>query len=150
MNVTLAQLEKQLESSLTALEGKRDRVEIVALKGIEAEYKERLFEDGLSTNGSKIGKYVSNWKKKRAQKGRQTGFVDQNFNSDNQRSIQVGKASGSNVMGFLTDKQRLIAEGAENYRKKDIYVVSEKEIDFGIEQGTEEILKIWKDGFDKV
>lgn len=150
MNVTLDQLSRQIDSAFDELEGKRDRVEIVSLIGINAQYKERLFENGQATDGSKIGRYVSDWKKKRAARGRQTAFVDQNFESDNQRSIQVGKASRKNVIGFVNDKERLKAQGAEDFRRKKIYSVSDSEIDFGVKQGTAEIFKIFKNGFNKV
>lgn len=150
MNVTLSQLSNQIENALGELKGKRDRVEIVSLIGINAEYKERLFENGQATDGSKIGKYVSDWKKDRQRRGRQVAFVDQNDQGDNQRSVQVGKASRKNVIGFINDKERLKAQGAEDYRKKKIYTVSDREIDYGIKQGTAEVLKIFKNGFNKV
>lgn len=66
----------------------------------------------------------------RALQGFQTSHVDLSYKGDLFRSVQVGKtATNQNVIGFLTDKQRLKAEGQESHWGKKIFAISQQESD---------------------
>lgn len=90
------------------------RFEIAALKTVERLIKSRVHNDGKQTSGAPIGKYVSRQHiKKRVAKQRQVGYVDLQLYGDLIKGYTVGKSSGKNVFGFLTDLQRLKMEGNE-------------------------------------
>lgn len=59
--------------------------------------------------------------------GRQNSKVDLEFTSDLRNSIQVGTNGGDLVLGFIEDKQRIIAEAQQERFKKDIFGLSRSE-----------------------
>lgn len=105
--------------------------------------KGRIFNDGKATDGSAIGRYVSDWKKIRERAGRQIGFVDLQFDGDLKNGIQVGKEGGNNnTLGFTRTKERLKADGHETYRKKKIFKPTKTERKILVKSIGEEIRTI--------
>lgn len=97
-------------------------------KLLEGIMKERIFNDGKSTSGSKIGKYKSKkWIKTRTGLGFQTGFVDLQFTGDLIGSIQVVEDGGDVYLAIINDKDFAKAKGNEDRRKKVIFEPSKAE-----------------------
>lgn len=106
---------------------KSDGIQIAALKGLEGSFKTRIFNNGKASDGKGIGKYSKSYAIKRRKRGLQTAYVDQQFEGNLLRSIQVGKSQGKNVMGFINTLQKNIAEDNQRRFKKQIYKVSQQE-----------------------
>lgn len=95
---------------------------------LEGLMKERIFNDGKATSGSKIGKYKSKkWKKTRTEAGFQTGYVDLQFTGDLIGSIQVVEDGGNVYLAIINDKDFDKAKGNEARRKKVIFEPSKSE-----------------------
>jgi hypothetical protein len=95
---------------------------------LEGLMKQRIFNDGKSTSGSKIGKYKSKkWIKTRTESGFQTGFVDLQFTGDLIGSIQVVEDGGDVYLAIINDKDFAKAKGNEDRRKKVIFEPSKAE-----------------------
>lgn len=106
----------------------QDDIEIPALKTLEGQYKQRIFNKGATSSGGKIGSYKSTGHiKKRKKAGRQVGYKDLEFEGDLRRNIQVGKSQRKNVLGFVNTKSRLIADGQESQTNKVIFEPSQEE-----------------------
>jgi hypothetical protein len=95
---------------------------------LEGLMKQRIFNDGKATSGSKIGNYKSkSWKKTRTQLGFQTGYVDLQFTGDLIGSIQVVEDGGDVYLAIINDKDFEKAKGNEARRKKVIFEPSKAE-----------------------
>jgi len=95
---------------------------------LEGLMKQRIFNDGKATSGSKIGKYKSkSWKKTRSELGFQTGYVDLQFTGDLIGSIQVVEDGGDVYLAIINDKDFDKAKGNEERRKKIIFDPSKSE-----------------------
>lgn len=101
-----------------ALLGVKDLAEIAALKNIEADMKQRIFDNSTGTSGEVFGSYRSEaYKKRRKDAGRQTDIKDLQFSGHLKTDMQVGVSSGKNVIGFLDDKSKDIVKGQEDGSK---------------------------------
>ena len=110
-----------------AVKQKSDGIQIAALKSLEAEHKTRIFNEGQATTEQPIGKYSAKYAAKRRAAGKQTAYVDLEFNSNLRRNIQVGKSQGRNVYGFLNTFQRRIAEDNQRRFGKQIFGITRDE-----------------------
>lgn len=107
---------------------------LASIVTLEGAMKERIHNRGQKSDSSPIGNYVSGWKKVREREGRQTGYVDLEFNSDLRASLQSGESEGMPVLGFDSDEQYTKAVGLSNGNGKwsgfgDIYTPTTDEID---------------------
>ena len=122
----MSKLQTLLENGSKA----KAEIQFIAIKRIEADMKRRVFNDGKATDGSSLGKYKSRSHiKKRTERGRQTGYKDLDFEGDLRRSLTTGEQGQKAVLGFTTNRQRLIAEGQEKQTGKSIWEPSKSEID---------------------
>jgi hypothetical protein len=97
-------------------------------KLLEGNMKQRIFNDGKATNGSRIGKYKSKkWIKTRTGLGFQTGFVDLQFTGDLIGSITVVEDGGDVYLAIINDNDFTKAKGNEDRRKKTIFEPSKSE-----------------------
>ena len=131
----------QLADKLASESG---RANLVALQTLNGLMQRRIFANGKATDNSDIGQYISNWKNRRAQNNLQTGYVDLRFNGDLQRSMQVAQRDNVAELGFTLAKYRLIAEGNEKQRNKEIFSPSDEELEAMIDAYTREIEAIIK------
>lgn len=116
------------------------RIGASALSRHKIDQAQRIFERGECANGTQIssrrkarqpleGDYSRQHGKERRRKGRQTNYVDLELTGRHRNSLIVGEDSNGNpAYGFSDERQRKIAEGHTNYRKKDIYGSSEDEL----------------------
>lgn len=111
-----------------AIAQSKDRIEIPALSEFLGSYLNRIFKRGLSSDGRRIGIYVSNWAKTRQKRGRQIAYKDLFFTGELRNSIQIGKSSNDNVIGFVNDTARKISEGQQGQTGKDIFTATETEL----------------------
>lgn len=97
-------------------------------KLLEGEMKQRIFNDGGASNGSKIGKYKSKaWITKRSENGRQTNNVDLEFTGDLRNSIKPVKSGRDIFLVVVNDKDYAKAKGQEDRRKKEIFTPTKAE-----------------------
>lgn len=106
---------------------------VSALKELEGDHKRRIFNEGKATDGSRIGRYVSSWKKVRESKGFQTSYVDLEFTSGLRNNMQVGTEGSRAVYAFQNTRYRKVMEGQEQQKQKEISKASDQEIKTAIE-----------------
>jgi hypothetical protein len=122
--------EKFVKDFTFAMAGNSSKYEIAALSSLQGLYIQRIFNDRKATDGTSLGKYksISHIIKRKAA-GRQTAEKDLEFYGNLRKSIKIGTSGNLNVMGFVTDISRLIAEGQEAQLKKEVFKVSDEEVD---------------------
>lgn len=122
-----------------------DAVSVSTLNRILAVENQRIFEDGLCTDGQLINsrrkasvldpvdkQYSDGHARERRSRGRQTKYIDLELSGRHRRSIIVGESpEGDYSMGFQDERNRKIAEGHTEYRKKQIYATSETALEQG-------------------
>lgn len=105
-------------------------------KYLEGEMKQRIFNRGQNSDDASIGAYKSKWwKKKRTERGNQTGFVDLEFSGDLRNSIQVVQENNSEVvLAIISDLEFNKAKGQEliqgkktGGKKMEIFIPSKRE-----------------------
>lgn len=109
---------EQFKQALTqiAVQLTQSKTELLLLGGkdIEGRMKQRIFNKGLNTNDSPIGKYKSkSWIKKRSSKGRSVSKVDLEFSGDLRNSIQTVADGSDVVVAIINDREYLISQGQE-------------------------------------
>lgn len=130
--ITINDLVGRVEDLEKCFKGKNKRdLQFPILKLEEGLMKQRVFNEGEAADGTKLGNYRSkSHAKKRRLRGRQTGYKDLEFEGDLRRSLTVGTNGGDVVLGFSTDKGRLIAAYQESDRQtgKEIWSPTDSEI----------------------
>jgi hypothetical protein len=115
--MTPQEFEKRIDALVRVLNRDKSDVILEPMKNLEKDMKERIFEKGLNSKGSKIGKYGSYysseykslWIPLRQKRGLQTKFVDLKFTGDLMNSFVAEKDEKDSVaIGFDDD---------ENYEK---------------------------------
>ena len=126
--MTPEELARKITSLATDISRKKTDFLVQGGLLLEGLMKQRIFNDGKATSGSKIGKYKSkSWKKTRTQLGFQTGYVDLQFTGDLIGSIQVVEDGGNVYLAIINDKDFDKAKGNEEQRKKIIFEPSKSE-----------------------
>ena len=144
LNIRIADTEKCFKGS------RKKDLQFPLLKLQEGNSKYRIFNEGKSSNGSSLGQYRSlSWKAARLAKGRQVGYKDLEFDGTLRRSYTVGVNGSDFVLGFVTDKSRLIAAAQEAQTKKDIWKPSDEELRDLRKLAAKEIRRCLKKGFKK-
>ncbi len=101
----------------------------IAALTVFAQHHPRIFEEGRAANGSLIGQYVEGpYKKKRAARGRETGFVNLAFTEKMKRDYQPTE-TGEVGYGFSEQEQFDKSEWNEKRYGKGIFELSQKEMD---------------------
>lgn len=89
----------------------------VALKSYEADVKFRVHNQGLASDGNRLGSYqTAAWIKKRRQAGKQVGYVDLQMTGKFRDDLTTGQSKGNAVLGYKSDLGKDIHDGqTENY-----------------------------------
>lgn len=112
----------------TIIKGEND-FEIAALSSVQGLYLQRIHNDRKATDGTSLGRYRNDYyKQKRRNAGRQVEEKDLEFHGDLRRSVKIGTSGTANVMGFDNDLSRLIATGQEEQIGKEVFMVSDDEV----------------------
>lgn len=120
--MSLSSLGKRLEEC-------RDRLSEVALKRLLGEMLFRIHNEGRATNGGQIGNYKNaSYRKFRQKLGRQTGYKDLEVFGNLRRALQVGTSGERNVIGFINNFFKKIADAQETYAGKRIYRPTQDEL----------------------
>ncbi len=133
-----------------AMPGIIDRVSKVALERVRIAEIQRIFEEGKCRDGAAIdsrrkarkpreGNYSRSHGRRRKERGRGTDRVNLDYTGTHRNSLIVGESGGDIVYGFSDQEQRLIAEGHEAYRRKDIYGVSDNALELAKKSALAEI-----------
>ena len=130
----------------TSVAANRSKYLLLGGKRLEGLLKFRVFNEGIATNESKIGKYKSkSWIKKRAKNGRQVGSVDLEFTGELRDSIQVVQDKRDVFLAIVDDRDFAKAKGQESRRKKEIFTPTKDEV-IRIEEYIEDLIE---EDFDK-
>jgi hypothetical protein len=109
-----------------------DDCEVAGLLYIEGQLKRRIHNKGQGPTGP-IGTYTSaSYRTKRRNRGKQTSYVDLEFEGDLRKGYTTGKAGGKNVIGFTSDAQALKAS-QQIARYGNMFEVEKKIIDEAFE-----------------
>ena len=109
-------------------QNKRD-IQFPVLKLQEGNSKARIFNEGKASDNTSLGAYKNaRYKAFRQSIGRQTGYKDLEVFGDLRRNFTVGTNGDDIVLGFATDKARLIAVGQEQQTGKEIWKPTKEEI----------------------
>lgn len=126
--MTIQDLQNRIQFITTRLNAKKIDFLVVGAKNLEGLMKARIFNDGLDSKESKIGKYKSKtWIAKRKDEGRQTSNVDLEFSGELRDSITVVRSQNEVFLAINNDKDFAKAKGQESRRKKTIFIPSRDE-----------------------
>jgi len=124
---------KDIKALTKAILKNADKIRLSAFNTVKGQYVRRIFNQGLASDGSKIGTYTTSSAEFRRKIGRQTNFVDLEITGTLRRSIAVGKSSGRSVLGLATQPEpkistkggRLTVVGTSNFNTVDNAVTQE-------------------------
>lgn len=123
----LNQLAKKIRASIPQISIAMANSEVAAMKSTEGQIIGRIFVDGVKTDGTDIGQYVSGpYKAKRNANGKRIDKVDLQYNGDLFNSIKTGTFNGKPAVGIDSKKQDEIA-GFNEERYGTIFVASDEE-----------------------
>ncbi len=126
----------------------KKKIQFPLLKLAEGLEKYRIFNEGKSSDGSAIGKYKSaRYAAYRTSRGRQTAYKDLQVEGDLLRALTVGTNGNDFVLGFATDKARLIGAAQETQTGKKIWQPTDSEIKDIQKQAIKEFRKCFKKSF---
>lgn len=106
-----------------------DKIRRIALMSTLAKHKPRIFTDGLSDDGSKIGNYSPATAKLKSEKGRNPGFV--NFTDTGQMVSDYGLVieGETYAFGFQNEFNAQKAEWLSDKYKKTPFHASDEEVE---------------------
>jgi hypothetical protein len=126
--MTPDEFKKNIDQAVRAASSNQVTFLFLGAKLLEGEMKQRIFNDGVGSNGSKIGKYKSkSWITKRSENGRQTNTVDLEFTGDLRNSIKPVKSGRDVFLVVVNDRDFAKAKGQEDRRKKEIFTPTSSE-----------------------
>jgi hypothetical protein len=126
--MTPDEFKQNIDKAVRAASSNQTSFLLLGAKLLEGEMKQRIFNDGIGANGSKIGKYKSkSWITKRSENGRQTNTVDLEFTGDLRNSIKPVKSGRDVFLVVVNDRDFAKAKGQEDRRKKEIFTPTSSE-----------------------
>jgi hypothetical protein len=121
-STTIDQLKARITSVADRVKRREPDLLLLSGKRLEGIMKNRIFNKGIDSSGSKIGKYKSKkWIKKRSESGRQTDFVDLQFEGNLFRSFKTVRDGEEVVLAIVNNDDALKAFGNEERRNKKIF-----------------------------
>lgn len=109
----------------------------IALTRQRLNIAERVFGKGIASDGLPIdskrkaknrkGAYSQRYGQRRLKEGKQINLINLVFDGTFDRSLIIGRDGKKTVLGFDTDKSRMIAEKTEEYRGKAIFQATPEE-----------------------
>jgi hypothetical protein len=131
--MTPEELIKNFSGLNQALQEGLDEVEIEALFFLLGRMKRRVFNDGEDLDGKSLGGYSKAYAAIRKKRGLQDKVKKLQFEGDLAKNTQVGTSEENNVIGYLTDDDRLKVEGNERYLNTTIIGVTDED-QLGVDQ----------------
>lgn len=96
---------EDLRAITKAIEDNAEGIRLVTFNTVKGQMARRVFNDGISTDGSPIGQYAESTKRQRQKAGRQTGRVDLDMSSTLRRALVVGTSENRTVIGILGQQE---------------------------------------------
>lgn len=146
-----ANVKQDIERIVKAIADNADRVRVATFNTVKGQMARRIWNNGIATDGSRIGNYKPSTKKRRNEAGRRIDTVDLEMTGTLRRSFVVGTGEGRIQLGLAEQQEPKIsvkggrlsvtgtsdwttAENAiqqeENF-KKEIFAPSKEEIERG-------------------
>lgn len=119
----IAKISKQVSDAI-----KSDRTIRIALSTTLAVQKQRIFAQGLKTNGSQIGQYSKKYGEYKRTLGRNPGYVNLRLTDAMMNDFQIIGSNMEYGFGFRNDFNAQKAGWAED-RYGEIFELSESEVD---------------------
>jgi hypothetical protein len=118
-----------------------DRGRRIALTTVLAVHKQRIFSQGLAANGSQIGTYSKKYGEKKSKLGRNPGYVNLRLTDQLYGDYGLVISGEQYAFGFQNSFNADKAEWVSNTYNKDIFHLSQSEIDLFMDVLTEEQLR---------
>jgi hypothetical protein len=116
-----------------------DRGRRVALSTVLAVHKPRIFDKGLDSNGSQIGKYSPAYAKKKTKLGRNPGYVNLRLTDQLMADYGLVISGETYAFGFQNSFNSDKAGWLQDKYDKEIFHLSDPEIDLLMDILTKEL-----------
>jgi hypothetical protein len=124
----------------------QERIGIPPMNKLLGTIKQRVFVNGLATDGKKISnKYSDGYAQKRELNRRQTDYVDLEMEGDLRLAMKTGIDEDAVVISIEGKKEIEKAVVLEHYYLRDIFKPSDKEIDLYVSEVEKELDIILKE-----
>jgi hypothetical protein len=138
----------RLQALAKELQNSQADILLVAAVRTNGFLKRRIFNEGLATDGAKIGEYskTSEWIEIRQKRGRQVGYVDLQFTGELFESIQAGTRGQSATIEIKNRENQEKARKNENIFRKKIFELGQNEIEqaeLAVQLEVSAIIKKW-------
>ena len=120
---------------------KSDRVRRIALTTVLSQHKPRIYVNGLASDGSKIGTYSKKYGEKKSKLGRNPGYVNLRLTDQLYGDYGLVISGDQYAFGFQNSFNADKAGWVTDRYNKDIFHLSQSEIDLFMDVLTEEQLK---------
>lgn len=140
--MTPAQHSDYLKKLVNKIESIKVELSEIAIKEMEGQMKQRIFNDGKATNGDSIGKYstknfynkktssvqVGGYRQYRIDRGRQVEYVDLQLTDELFNAIKTFRIGDTWVLGIADSFNEKKSVWNEEHFNKEIFRASEEEI----------------------
>ena len=96
---------EDMKTIINAVEKNINGIRTVTFNTVKGDMSRRIFNNGIATDGSRIGNYAPMTKKIRNELGRRIDTVDLNITGTLQKSLVVGTEGGKVVVGMLEQNE---------------------------------------------
>jgi hypothetical protein len=139
MAITFEEFSRRVDQSLAEFAAIPQDAATVNAQEVLGVLLNRIFNQGLATDGRPIGQYAEGaYKKKRERDGRQTGYVDLQMTGELFQSVDSGVDGNRLLIGFKNDRSEIAGHLEKKYGR-DIFTVSNLEAEQAVEIMTEYI-----------
>lgn len=102
-------VKKDIKTIEQAISGNLNGIRLVTFNTVKGELSRRIFQQGVSSDGSAIGQYAPSTKKQRERGGRQTSKVDLEMTGTLRNALIVGKEGNQIAMGIRENQEPKIS-----------------------------------------
>lgn len=125
---------KDIQRIVKAITDNADRIRLVTFNTVKGQLTRRIFNQGLATDGSRIGNYAPSTKEQRNEAGRRIDTVDLEMTGTLRRSLVVGTSEGKVSLGMAEQPEpkitvsggRLRVTGTSDFSTTENAIVQEK------------------------
>lgn len=91
---------KDIQALTDAITGNAERIRTVTFNTVKGQLVRRIFNEGIASDGGRIGVYAFSTAKQRSKAGRRITTVDLEMTGTLRRSVAVGVSEGMTVLGI--------------------------------------------------
>ena len=129
-----ANVKKEIEMIVKLIADNADRIRVSTFNTVKGQMARRIWNNGIATDGSRIGSYSIPYKKRRNEAGFRIDTVDLELTGTLRRSFVVGTGEGRTVLGIAEQpepkvsfvKGKLTVKGTSDFDTVENAIVQEK------------------------